>query len=213
MQPTHELVLHTNPHSRGRIARWMLEEVGQPYRDVVLDYGPAMKSKEFKAISPMGKVPALTCGPLIVTETAAICAWLADAYPQADLAPLPGDPLRADYLRWMFFAAGPYEQSMTLESLKVEYSGEQAGFVGTVPMEDIADILNENLEGRSWFLGEHFSALDVYLGAQISWGIMFKTLPERPNLGPYVARLTGRDAWKRAAAKDDALAAAAKTTG
>jgi glutathione S-transferase len=187
----------------------MLEELGEPYEEVVLPYGPQMKSPEFRAISPMGKVPALTFGSVVVTETAAICAWLADAFPQAGLAPLPGDPLRADYLRWMFFAAGPYEQSMTLQSLKADYSGEQAGFVGTVPMAEIADILDARIAGRTWLLGDRLSALDVYLGAQLSWGVMFKMLPERENIGAYVERLTGREAWKRAEAKDNALAAAA----
>ena len=98
-----ELVFYTNPRSRGRIVRWMLEEIGQPYRTEVLDYSTTMKAPAYLAINPMGKVPALRHGDAVVTEAAAICAYLADAFPQAKLAPPPGDRLRAPYYRWMFF--------------------------------------------------------------------------------------------------------------
>src|SRR5262249_20174677 len=104
-----ELVLYTNPMSRGRVVRWMLEEVGQPYKVEVLDYASTMKGPDYLAINPMGKVPALRHGDAVVTETAAICAYLADAFPQAGLAPPPGDRLRAPYYRWLFFSAGPFE--------------------------------------------------------------------------------------------------------
>jgi glutathione S-transferase len=103
---TDELVFYTNPMSRGRIVRWMLEEVGQPYRTEVLDYGTTMKAPEYRAINPMGKVPAIRHGDVVVTEAAAICAYLADAFPQAGLAPAPTDRLRGTYYRWLFFAAG-----------------------------------------------------------------------------------------------------------
>jgi glutathione S-transferase len=104
-----ELVLYTNPMSRGRVVRWMLEEVGQPYKVEVLDYASTMKGPNYLAINPMGKVPALRHGDAVITETAAICAYLADAFPQAHLAPPPGDRLRAPYYRWLFFTAGPFE--------------------------------------------------------------------------------------------------------
>src|SRR6516225_11637749 len=99
-----DLVLYTNPMSRGRIARWMLEEVGQPYEVEVLEYGTSMKAPAYLAVNPMGKVPALRHGEAIVTEVAAICAYLADAFPQAGLAPPLADPRRAAYFRWLFFA-------------------------------------------------------------------------------------------------------------
>src|SRR4051794_9344102 len=104
---TDELVFYTHPMSRGRIVRWMLEEVGQPYRTEVLEYGTTMKAPEYRAINPMGKVPAIRHGDTVVTETAAICAYLADAFPEAGLAPPPGDRLRGPYYRWLFFVAGP----------------------------------------------------------------------------------------------------------
>src|SRR5271156_6201945 len=116
-----ELILYTHPMSRGRIARWMLEEVGQPYRAEIVEFGPAMKGLDYRAINPMGKVPALRHGDTIVTEGAAICAYLADAFPEAGLAPPPGHRLRGPYYRWLFFAAGPAEGAATNKAM---------GFVG-----------------------------------------------------------------------------------
>ena len=118
-----ELVFYTNPRSRGRIARWMLEEVGQPYRTEVLDYGTTMKAPAYLAINPMGKVPALAHGDAVVTEAAAICAYLADAFPQAELAPPPGDRLRAPYYRWLFFAAGPGRSGGDQQGLRFRRAG------------------------------------------------------------------------------------------
>ena len=108
-----ELVFYTNPMSRGRIVRWMLEELGRPYRTEIVDYGPAMKGPAYLAVNPMGKVPALKHDGATVTEAAAICAYLADVFPDAKLAPASGDRLRGPYYRWMFFAAGPVEQAAT----------------------------------------------------------------------------------------------------
>src|SRR5687767_12130319 len=114
-----DLVFYTNPMSRGRIIRWMLEEVGQPYETKLLDF-PAMKAPEYLAINPMGKVPAIKHGDTAVTECAAICAYLADAFPEAGLAPPPGSKLRGPYYRWLFFGAGPIEQGAAIQALKVE---------------------------------------------------------------------------------------------
>src|SRR5580693_7309639 len=112
-----ELTLYTHPMSRGRIARWMLEEVGQPYKAEVLEFARSMKSPEYLAINPMGKVPAVRHGDTIVTEAAAICAYLADAFPGAGLAPPSGSRLRGPYYRWLFFAAGPLEAAVTNNAL------------------------------------------------------------------------------------------------
>src|SRR5271157_6454007 len=116
---TDDLVFYTHPMSRGRIVRWMLEEIGQPYRTEVLDYGTSMKAPAYLAINPMGKVPALAHGDAVVTEAAAICAYLADAFPQAGLAPPPGDHRRAPYYRWLFFTAGPFEAASSNKALDV----------------------------------------------------------------------------------------------
>src|SRR5271156_1556148 len=124
------LVLYTNPRSRGRIVRWMLEEIGQPYRTEVLDYGTTMKAPAYLAINPMGKVPTLRHGDVVVTEAAAICAYLADAFPQAKLAPPPGDQLRAPYYRWMFFGAGPVEASVSNKAFGFVVPPERESSVG-----------------------------------------------------------------------------------
>ena len=207
-----DLVFYTNPMSRGRIARWMLEEIGQPYRTVVLDYGTTMKAPEYLAINPMGKVPAITRGDVIVTEGAAICAWLADAFPQAGLAPALDDPARGPYLRWMFFGAGPLEAAVTAKALGLLAPADRAQMAGYGSFEQVVDALETVVSAAGpWLLGDRFSALDVYLGSQIGWGLQFKTLPDRDVFKGYAARLFQRPAAIRAREIDDALIAAAHT--
>ena len=201
-----EIVLYTNPMSRGRIARWMLEETGQPYRFFVLEYGAPMKSPQYLAINPMGKVPAIVHGGVVVTECAAICAWLADAFPEAGLAPAPGDPLRGPYYRWLFFAAGPLEAAVTAKSLGLLAPPEKSGMAGYGSYEQTVDALEAVVAGAApWLLGERFSAADVYVGSQVVWGQQFGTLPARPAFATYAARLQARDAYRRATALDDAM--------
>src|SRR5271156_2864538 len=125
-----ELVFYTNPQSRGRIVRWMLEEVGQPYKTEIMDYASTMKAPAYLAVNPMGKVPALRHGDAVVTETAAICAYLADAFPQAKLAPPSGDRMRAPYYRWMFFAAGPVEAATSNQALNFVVPPERERMIG-----------------------------------------------------------------------------------
>ena len=201
-----EIVLYTNPMSRGRIARWMLEETGQPYRFFVLEYGAPMKSPQYLAINPMGKVPAIVHGGVVVTECAAICAWLADAFPEAGLAPAPGDPLRGPYYRWLFFAAGPLEAAVTAKSLGLLAPPEKSGMAGYGSYEQTVYALEAVVAGAApWLLGERFSAADVYVGSQVVWGQQFGTLPARPAFATYAARLQARDAYRRATALDDAM--------
>ena len=214
-QPSDEIVFYTNPMSRGRIVRWMLEEVGQPYRTVVLDYGTTMKAPEYLAVNPMGKVPAVTHRGVTVTECAAICTWLADAWPAAGLAPALNDPKRGTYLRWMFFGAGPLEAAVTAKSLNLLAPADKAGMAGYGSFEQVVDALETAVTGSGgpWLLGDRFSALDVYLGSQIGWGLQFKSLPEREAFKVYAGRLFQREAAVRARGIDDALVAAAATTG
>ena len=195
------LTLYTNPMSRGRIARWMLEEIGQPYQVVVLDYGTSMKAPAYLAINPMGKVPALTHGARVVTEGAAICTYLADAFPEAGL--MPED--RAAFYRWMFFGAGPLEAAVVNRSLGVVVPPEAKGRVGYGSLEDVVATLKAHLAGRDYLVGKAFSAVDVYLGSQIAWGLQFGTIPAEPEFAAYAARITARPAALRAKAADDAL--------
>ncbi|MEN1929804.1 glutathione S-transferase family protein [Luteimonas sp. MJ250] len=203
---TSELVFHTNPMSRGRIVRWMLEELGVEYREVVQEYGKSMKSPGYMAINPMGKVPALQHRGVVVTEAAAICAYLADAFADAGLAPALDDPLRGTYLRWMFFAAGPVEAAVSANALGQLAPPERAAFVGYGSYGQTMDVLEQAADAASpWLLGDRFSAADVYVGSQVDFGLAFKSIPDRPAFAAWAERLRARPAYQRARALDDAL--------
>jgi glutathione S-transferase len=204
---TDELVFYTNPMSRGRIVRWMLEEVGQPYRTELLEYGTTMKAPEYLAINPMGKVPALRHGDTVVTECAAICCYLADAFPNAGLAPPQGDRLRGPYYRWMFFAAGPIEAAATNKALGLEVRAEQKRMAGYGSIADVISTLEAVLAGREYLVGDRFTAADVYVGAHIGWGMSFGTIEKRPAFERYSQRISARPAAVRAREIDDALLA------
>ena len=198
-----ELVLYTNPQSRGRIARWMLEEVGTPYTVEVLEYGTTMKAPEYLAINPMGKVPTVRHGDAIVTECAAICAYLADAFPQANLAPPPAQ--RADYYRWLFFAAGPLEAAVINSNLGFEVPEERQIMAGYGSLAMALDALETAVAQTPYVTGHSFTAADVYVGAQVFWGLQMGSIDKRPNFQAYADRVTSRDAYTRATALDDAL--------
>lgn len=198
-----DLVFYTNPMSRGRIVRWMLEEIGCPYRTKLLEYGTTMKGADYLAINPMGKVPAIVHKGKVVTETAAICAYLADVYPEAGLAPSLDD--RADYYRWMFYAAGPIEAAFANKAAGLEFPADKQGMAGYGNFELAISTLEKAVAGRTFIAGERFTAADVYVGSMANFLIGFGILEPRPALVAYVDGLKARDAYKRAAAKDDAL--------
>jgi glutathione S-transferase len=202
-----ELVFYTHPMSRGRIVRWMLEEVGQPYRAEILDYATTLKAPAYLAINPMGKIPAIRHGETVVTEAAAICAYLADAFPAAGLAPPLADHRRGTYFRWLFFAAGPVESVVTSRMLGVEVSPDQKRMVGWGDREDTLNALETAVADRDYLLGDQFSAADVYLGAQIGWGMQFGAIEKRPAFETYSERLQNRPASVRAREIDDRLLA------
>lgn len=193
---------YTHPQSRGRIVRWMLEEVGQPYETVALDYGTTMKAPDYLAINPMGKVPALVHGGGVVTEAAAICLWLAEAFPAAGLMPADHGAL----YRWMFFGAGPLEQAVVNGSFGWMPEPAKQGRVGYGSMERVVAALTGHLSANRFFC-DSFSAADVYVGSQIGWGLRFGTLPANDVLQAYWARIADRPALARANALDDALMA------
>jgi glutathione S-transferase len=193
-----ELVFYTNPQSRGRIVHWMLEELGEPYQTVWLEYGSTMKAPEYLALNPMGKVPALRDGDTVVTETAAICAYLADRFPQRRLAPPPGDPARAAYYRWMFFTAGPLEMATTAKALGWQVPEGRSGMVGFGSHGAAVDALETALRPGPHVCGEQFTAADVVLGSALGWGLMLGTIDRRPTFEAYVARLQHREEAQRA---------------
>jgi glutathione S-transferase len=205
-----ELVLYTNPQSRGRVVRWMLEEIGEPYKVEVVDYASTMKAPAYLAINPMGKVPALRHGDAVVTETAAICAYLADAFPQAQLAPPPTDRLRASYYRWLFFAAGPFEAAASNKVLGFVVPPERERMMGYGNFGKVVDTLEAAVSSADYLVGNRFSAADLYVGAQIGFGMMFGTLERRPAFERYWQRMSARPAYVRATQLDDQKAAELK---
>lgn len=197
-------LLHHAPMSRGNIAFWMLEEMGIPYRLNLLSLERQdQKTPAYRAINPMGKVPALEHRGVIVTEVAAICAYLADAYPAANLAPKSGDPQRGPYYRWMFFAPGSLEMAafdrMNGRDVPLPRASAYGDYDTTI--ETAAQAVAKG----PFVLGEEFSAADIVLGSHLIWDMMMKALPERPEFTTYAQRLQARPAWQRAMAKNQEL--------
>jgi glutathione S-transferase len=197
-----ELIFYTNPMSRGRIVRWMLEEIGRSYRTELLEYGTTMKSPEYVAINPMGKVPALRHGETVITETAAICAYLADAFPAAGLAPPPGDRLRGPYYRWLFFGAGPLETAWTNKALGFNVTPEGARMAGYGSFETVMTVLEGVLSRAPFLVGDSFSAADLFIASHLGFGMQFGMVDKRSVFEEYVARMMARPGALRANAID-----------
>ncbi|MDK4737680.1 glutathione S-transferase family protein [Rhizobium sp. CB3060] len=197
-----ELVFYTNPMSRGRIARWMLEEIGQPYRTEYLDFGTTMKAPEYLSVNPMGKVPAIKHGDTIVTECAAICAYLAETFPEVGLAPTAAE--RGNYFRWMFFAAGPMEMAVTNRALGFEIPPERLRMAGCGSLEHVFDTLEQAVSASPFIAGDRFTAADVYVGSHVGWGLNFGTIEKRQAFIDYWGRISDRDAYRRGNELDNA---------
>jgi glutathione S-transferase len=195
-----DLTFYTNPQSRGRIVRWMLEEVGEPYETEIIAYDQ-MKSAGYLAVNPMGKVPAIRHRGHVVTECAAICAYLADVFPGAGLAPREDE--KADYYRWFFYAAGPVEAAISNKAMGWEPTPERERMFGYGNFDKVVAVLDELFSLRDYVCGERFTAADVYVGSHIMFAMQFGMLPERESFSRYRERLTGREAWKRGTARDD----------
>jgi glutathione S-transferase len=197
------IVFYHNPQSRGRIVRWMLEEVGAPYEVRVIDFkANAHKAPAYLAVNPMGKLPAIQRRGQVVTECAAICAYLADAFPESGLAPPSGE--RATYYRWLFFAAGALEYAL-VDKLLGRPAPERPQALGYGSYADTVGALETALTPGPWLLGETFSAADVYIGSQLGYAAMLKGLDPSPRLAAYIARCQARPAMQRAQALDEAL--------
>lgn len=197
--------LYTNPMSRGQIARWALHEAGVDYDQVLVEW--AAKPAELLAANPLGKVPTLVhrseTGQRVVTECAAICAYLAEICPEAGL--LPADAEAADYYRWLFFAAGPLEQALITRMMGWELPKDREGTAGWGSFERTLDTIEGHFEGNNFVCGTRFTMADVYVGSQFDWGLNFGTIPPREAFVAYVERLQGREAYKAAKAIDNAL--------
>jgi glutathione S-transferase len=198
---TAPLTLYTNPRSRGRIARVMLEEIGEPYEAHVFDFGTTMKAPEYLAINPMGKVPTLVHDGRVVTEAAAICTYLAMAFPGKGL--MAED--KAAFFRWMFFGAGPLEQAVVNTGFGWKPATFQdEGRTGYGSLDRVVRALSGHLETQDYIADNRFTAADVYVGSQVGWGLAFKTLPATDALVAYWERIKDRPARKRADELDDA---------
>ncbi len=201
-----DITFYTNPMSRARTVRWMLEEIGEPYESVVMSFGPEMQAAEFKAINPMGKVPVVNHKGTIVTEGAAICAYLADAFPKAGLAPAAGAAERGAYYRWLFLAAGPLEAAATNASLGwTAKDAMQEGSLGYGSLARVEETLDTQLSSGGWLAGATFTAADLFVAAQLGFLMRFELVSKRPAFVSFVERAQARPAAKRAAEMDDAL--------
>lgn len=201
-----ELTFYTHPMSRGRVVRWMLEEIGIPYSVETLEYGADIKSPEYLAINPMGKVPAIKHGDTVVTEVAAICVYLADQFPDKKLAPPPQSPERGAYYRWLFFMAGPFEMATSAMAYGWKIDSDNAQSVGCGRVDDPINTLEKLLSQTQYICGDQFTAADVLISSYLWWATMQKTIPSTEVFEDYIKRTESRPAAKRANELDDALA-------
>ncbi len=199
-----DLIFYTNPQSRGRIVRWMLEEVGQPYETEVIGYDE-MKSERYLAIHPLGKVPAIKHNGHVLTECAAMCTYLADVFPEAILGPRTDE--KADYYRWLFYAAGPLEAAISNQAMGWQVPKERERMFGYGNFDRAIAAVEELLSLRDYVCGDRFTAADVYVGSQIMFPLQFGMLPERGSFLGYRDRLQQRPAYKRANEIDEKIIA------
>jgi glutathione S-transferase len=198
---------HASP-SRSSIARWMLEEIGEPYDLHVLSLANGeQRAPDYLAVNPMGKVPALKHGDTVITEAAAICTYLADEFPQTRLNVPVGDPRRGTYLRWLFFGPSCIEPAITDRAFPRKEEPRR-GMLGYGDFDTVMAVVAAAVEPGLYLMGEQFTAADVVLGSTLRWGMMFGILPKRPEFVAYVGRLEQRPALKRAIALDQELASA-----
>ncbi len=200
-----QLTLYHAVPSRSMIARWMLEEVGEPYDIHLIDLAKGEGlAADYRAVNPMGKVPALRHGDVVITETAAICTYLADTFPKASLSVPIGDPRRGLYLKWLFFGPSCIEPAM-IDRAYPRQEAPRRGTLGYGDFETAMDVAAKGVAAGRCLMGEQFTAADVVVGSTLRWGLMFKLIPERPEFAAYVGRLGERAALKRADAKDQEL--------
>lgn len=200
-----KLTLYTNPQSRGRIVRWMLEEIGEPYDVHIKEFGDDIKSTEFLTLNPMGKVPVLIHENTVVTEVAAICAYLADRFPDKQLAPAPDSALRGSYYRWLFFVAGPFEMAMTARAFQWRIDDSNVIAIGCGHIDDTLATLEQALAAGPYLCGDSFTAADLLMASYVGWQIMMKNLAPKAVFTDYLERIEARPAAKRANELDDAL--------
>jgi glutathione S-transferase len=203
-----KLTLYHAAPSRSSITRWMLEEVGEPYDIHLLSLSKGdNRAPDYLAVNPMGKVPALKHGDVVITEAAAICAYLADEFPRAKLSVPIGSPRRGVYLKWLFFGPNCIEAAM-MDRANPRKDEPRRSMLGYGDFDTVMDVTAKALAKGPYLMGEQFTAADVVVGSTLRWGMMFKLVPERPEFTAYTNRLAARPAFQRAEAQDKELAAA-----
>lgn len=205
--PQQPITLYTNPMSRGRVVRWMLEEVAVEYEMVIKHFGNDIKSADYLDINPMGKVPALVHGDVVVTETAAICAYLADQFPEKNLAPPPNSLQRGSYYRWLFFTAAPFEMATSAIIYDWQIDDTMASVLGCGKVTDVLNVLEQALNRQEYVCGNQFTAADLLLSSMLGWEISQKHVQPLPVFMQYVKRCQNREAHQRSDEMDNALAA------
>ena len=202
-----KLTLYTNPHSRGGMVRWMLEECGADYDTVAVAFGAEIKAPAYRAINPMGKVPALAHGDTVLTESLAIITWLAEHYPDKALIPPAGSDARGEYYRWLCFALH-LEYAAVDRMRAIENSAELRTAIGYGDFDTAFATLKARLQDRAHIVGEHFTALDLYYSGLLEWLIQrAQVLPAERVYLDYMNRHLARPAHQRAIALDEALLA------
>ena len=201
-----DLTFYTHPMSRGRVVRWMLEEVGISYSVEAMEFGQEMKTADYLAINPMGKVPAIKHGPTVVTEVAAICAYLADQFPDKKLSPPLQSPERGAYYRWLFFMAGPFEMATSAMTYDWKIDSNNAQAIGCGQVEDSINTLEKVLRENPYICGDQFTAADILVSSYLWWESMQKNIPSNEVFNHYIERMESRPAAKRANELDDELA-------
>ena len=200
-----KLTLYHAAPSRSSVTRWMLEEIGEPYDIKLLRLAEGDQQRpDYLAINPRGKVPALQHGDVVITESAAICTYLADAFPNARLNVPIGEPRRGIYLKWLFFGPGCLEPAV-IDRAAPRKEEPRRAMLGYGDFDTVMNVLAKAVEKGPWLMGEQFTAADVVIGANIRWGMIFKLLPERKEFLDYAARIAARPAAQRAEAKDKEL--------
>jgi len=201
-----DLTLYHATPSRSSVVLWMLEEIGEPYDIHLLSLSAGDNLKpDYLAVNPMGKVPALSHNGTVITEVAAICTYLADAFPQKNLAVPVGTPRRGVYLKWLFFGPGCLEPAV-IDRAAPRKEAPRRAMLGYGDFDTTMDVIAKAVEKGPWLMGEQFTAADVVIGANIRWATIFKLIPERKEFVDYAARIAARPAAQRAEAKDKELA-------
>jgi glutathione S-transferase len=202
-----DLTLYHASPSRSSTTLWMLEELGEPYDIKLLKLSEGDQQKpDYLAVNPMGKVPALKHNGTVITEVAAICTYLADAFPQKKLNVPVGDPRRGPYLKWLFFGPSCFEPAVIDRAAPRKEEARRA-MLGYGDFQTTMDVIAKAVEKGPWILGDQFTAADVVIGAGVRWGTIFNLVPPRPEFAAYSERIAARAAAQRAEAKDKELGA------